>query len=66
MPVYERYVVGCYKGKRRSEMPPHIFSISDNAYNDMLISKKFVACTKIKNILSWLKQFVLLETKSEV
>ena len=24
------------KGKRKSEMPPHIFSISDNAYNDML------------------------------
>ena len=30
------HVVGCYKGKRKSEMPPHIFSISDNAYNDML------------------------------
>jgi len=40
LPVYERYVVGCYKGKRRSEMPPHIFSISDNAYNDMLINRE--------------------------
>uniref|UniRef100_H2YH64 Myosin motor domain-containing protein n=1 Tax=Ciona savignyi TaxID=51511 RepID=H2YH64_CIOSA len=39
LPVYESYVVGCYKGKRRAEMPPHIFSIADNAYNDMLRSK---------------------------
>merc|ERR1711937_74313 len=36
LPVYDDHVVGCYKGKRKSEMPPHIFSISDNAYNDML------------------------------
>merc|ERR1719393_340172 len=36
LPVYDNHVVGCYKGKRKSEMPPHIFSISDNAYNDML------------------------------
>jgi len=39
LPVYETYVVACYKGKRRGEMPPHIFSIADNAYNDMLRSK---------------------------
>ena len=30
LPVYDNHVVGCYKGKRKSEMPPHIFSISDN------------------------------------
>ena len=36
LPVYDNHVVGCYKGKRKSEMPPHIYSISDNAYNDML------------------------------
>merc|ERR1711892_823242 len=34
--VYDNHVVGCYKAKRKSEMPPHIYSISDNAYNDML------------------------------
>ena len=38
--VYDNHVVGCYKGKRKSEMPPHIFSISDNAYNDMLRERK--------------------------
>merc|ERR1711892_1102493 len=36
LPVYDNHVVGCYKGKRKSEMPPHIYSVSDNAYNDML------------------------------
>jgi len=40
LPVYDNHVVGIYKGKRKSEMPPHIFSISDNAYNDMLRERK--------------------------
>ena len=40
LPVYDNHVVGCYKGKRKSEMPPHIFSVSDNAYNDMLRERK--------------------------
>lgn len=31
-------MVAAYKGKRRSEAPPHIYSIADNAYNDMLRS----------------------------
>lgn len=39
LPVYKTEVVGAYKGKRRSEAPPHIFSIADNAYHDMLRSK---------------------------
>lgn len=32
-------MVAAYKGKRRSEAPPHIYSVADNAYNDMLRSK---------------------------
>ena len=36
LPVYDNHVVECYYNKRRSEMPPHIYSISDNAYQDML------------------------------
>uniref|UniRef100_A0AAR2LA58 Myosin-7 n=1 Tax=Pygocentrus nattereri TaxID=42514 RepID=A0AAR2LA58_PYGNA len=32
LPVYNREVVIAYRGKKRSEAPPHIFSISDNAY----------------------------------
>ena len=25
-----------YKGRRRTEMPPHIFAVADSAYRDML------------------------------
>ena len=36
LPVYDNHVVGCYKNKRKTEMPPHVYSVADNAYNDML------------------------------
>uniref|UniRef100_A0A8C2SDB2 Myosin heavy chain 7B n=1 Tax=Capra hircus TaxID=9925 RepID=A0A8C2SDB2_CAPHI len=36
LPVYTASVVAAYKGKRRSEAPPHIYAVADNAYNDML------------------------------
>ncbi|KAG7235766.1 hypothetical protein INR49_002268, partial [Caranx melampygus] len=35
LPVYNQEVVVAYRGKKRSEAPPHIFSISDNAYQYM-------------------------------
>ncbi|KAK5856139.1 hypothetical protein PBY51_007757 [Eleginops maclovinus] len=35
LPVYDAQVVDAYKGKKRIEAPPHIFSISDNAYQFM-------------------------------
>merc|ERR1711962_1168872 len=37
LPIYLDEVVGWYRGKRRTEMPPHIFAIVDNAYQNMLI-----------------------------
>ncbi|XP_016527122.1 myosin heavy chain, fast skeletal muscle-like [Poecilia formosa] len=36
LPVYDAMVVAAYRGKKRIEAPPHIFSISDNAYQFML------------------------------
>ena len=36
LPVYDMEVVNAYRGKKRMEAPPHIFSISDNAYQLML------------------------------
>ncbi|KAG7244615.1 hypothetical protein INR49_029634, partial [Caranx melampygus] len=36
LPVYDSVVVTGYRGKKRIEAPPHIFSISDNAYQFML------------------------------
>ncbi|XP_062409592.1 myosin heavy chain, fast skeletal muscle-like [Sardina pilchardus] len=36
LPVYDPEVVNAYRGKKRVEAPPHIFSVSDNAYQFML------------------------------
>ncbi|CAM5103601.1 unnamed protein product, partial [Natator depressus] len=36
LPVYNPEVVAGYRGKKRQEAAPHIFSISDNAYPFML------------------------------
>uniref|UniRef100_A0A3Q3X002 Myosin, heavy chain b n=1 Tax=Mola mola TaxID=94237 RepID=A0A3Q3X002_MOLML len=40
LPVYENQVVVSYRGKKRVEAPPHIFSISDNAYQFMLTDRE--------------------------
>ncbi|XP_061788823.1 myosin heavy chain, fast skeletal muscle-like isoform X1 [Nerophis lumbriciformis] len=40
LPVYDAKVVSGYRGKKRIEAPPHIFSISDNAYQFMLQDKE--------------------------
>uniref|UniRef100_A0AAR2JSS0 Myosin heavy chain 7 n=1 Tax=Pygocentrus nattereri TaxID=42514 RepID=A0AAR2JSS0_PYGNA len=40
LPVYNQEVVLAYRGKKRSEAPPHIFSISDNAYQYMLADRE--------------------------
>merc|ERR1719290_231196 len=37
LPIYLDEVVTWYRAKRRTEMPPHIFAIVDNAYQNMLI-----------------------------
>uniref|UniRef100_A0A7M5X456 Myosin heavy chain n=1 Tax=Clytia hemisphaerica TaxID=252671 RepID=A0A7M5X456_9CNID len=37
LPIYTDEVVKMYRGKRPSEMPPHVFAIVDTAYQDMLI-----------------------------
>ncbi|KAL6464241.1 hypothetical protein MHYP_G00265580 [Metynnis hypsauchen] len=40
LPVYDAIVVTGYRGKKRVEAPPHIFSISDNAYQFMLTDRE--------------------------
>uniref|UniRef100_A0A668AFT8 Myosin heavy chain 6 n=1 Tax=Myripristis murdjan TaxID=586833 RepID=A0A668AFT8_9TELE len=40
LPVYDQSVVTAYRGKKRTEAPPHIFSISDNAYQYMLSDRE--------------------------
>nr|XP_033500849.1 myosin-4-like [Epinephelus lanceolatus] len=40
LPVYNPEVVRAYKGKKRMEVPPHIFALSDNAYQFMLTDRE--------------------------
>ena len=35
-PIYTNTVVKMYIGKRRNEVPPHLFAISDGAYAQMM------------------------------
>ncbi len=43
-PIYTNTVVKMYIGKRRNEVPPHLFAISDGAYVQMMngINSKIV------------------------
>uniref|UniRef100_A0A914L0P7 Myosin heavy chain n=1 Tax=Meloidogyne incognita TaxID=6306 RepID=A0A914L0P7_MELIC len=36
LPIYTDSVARMYMGKRRTEMPPHLFAVSDEAYRNML------------------------------
>jgi len=39
-PIYTNRVVRLYIGKRRNEVPPHLFAISDGAYQQMMANAK--------------------------
>ncbi|GIX75879.1 myosin-11 [Caerostris extrusa] len=36
LPIYTEKVIELYKGKKRHEVPPHIFAVTDGAYRSML------------------------------
>ena len=35
-PIYTDKVIDMYKGKKRHEVPPHVYAITDTAYRSML------------------------------
>ena len=39
-PIYSQTVVKLYLGKRRNEVPPHLWAITETAYRNMLINGK--------------------------
>ena len=39
-PIYTNRVVKLYIGKRRNEVPPHLFAASDGAYQQMMNNSK--------------------------
>merc|ERR1712066_913508 len=36
LPVYGQLMIDCYRGKRRTEVPPHLYSVADTAYSNMV------------------------------
>lgn len=47
LPIYTDKVIELYKGKKRHEVPPHIFAITDSAYRSMLQDREdqSILCT---------------------
>ncbi|XP_066285206.1 myosin-7-like [Branchiostoma lanceolatum] len=44
LPIYTPNVVDMYRGKRRTEVPPHLFCVTDNAYQNMLSERQCQSC----------------------
>ena len=42
LPIYTDNVVEMYKGKKRHEVPPHVYAITDTAYRNMLQGALYV------------------------
>uniref|UniRef100_A0A8C2KA55 Myosin, heavy chain 11a, smooth muscle n=1 Tax=Cyprinus carpio TaxID=7962 RepID=A0A8C2KA55_CYPCA len=47
LPIYSEKIIEMYKGKKRHEVPPHIYSITDNAYRNMMQDREdqSILCT---------------------
>lgn len=47
LPIYTEKVIELYKGKKRHEVPPHIFAVTDGAYRSMLQDREdqAILCT---------------------
>lgn len=47
LPIYTDKVIELYKGKKRHEVPPHIFAVTDGAYRSMLQEREdqSILCT---------------------
>ena len=44
LPIYSEKIIEMYKGKKRHEVPPHIYSITDNAYRNMMQGQCLCVC----------------------
>uniref|UniRef100_T1KQZ7 Myosin motor domain-containing protein n=1 Tax=Tetranychus urticae TaxID=32264 RepID=T1KQZ7_TETUR len=47
LPIYTEKVIELYKGKKKHEVPPHIFAVTDGAYRSMLQDREdqSILCT---------------------
>uniref|UniRef100_UPI00358F0F8E myosin-10-like n=1 Tax=Myxine glutinosa TaxID=7769 RepID=UPI00358F0F8E len=47
LPIYTEQIIEMYRGKKRHEMPPHIYAVTDSAYHSMLQDREdqSILCT---------------------
>lgn len=47
LPIYTEKIIELYKGKKRHEVPPHVFAITDTAYRSMMQDREdqSILCT---------------------
>uniref|UniRef100_A0A667ZW07 Myosin-9 n=1 Tax=Myripristis murdjan TaxID=586833 RepID=A0A667ZW07_9TELE len=47
LPIYSEEIIEMYKGKKRHEMPPHIYAITDTSYRSMMQDREdqSILCT---------------------
>ena len=44
LPIYTKKVTNAYQGKRRTEVPPHLFAVADTAYANMVRDRDNQSC----------------------
>lgn len=55
LPIYSEKIIEMYKGKKRHEVPPHIYSVADNAYRNMLQGDHQSELTEYKQLAKLIK-----------
>ncbi|XP_030639155.1 myosin-9a [Chanos chanos] len=76
LPIYSEEIVDMYKGKKRHEMPPHIYAITDTAYRSMMQDREdqSILCTgesgagkteNTKKVIQYLACVASSKTKKE-
>jgi myosin heavy chain 9/10/11/14 len=50
LPIYTTNIIGMYKGRKRDQMPPHVFAIAEDAYRCMLRNREdqSILCTLVR------------------
>uniref|UniRef100_A0A673CND7 Myosin-7-like n=1 Tax=Sphaeramia orbicularis TaxID=375764 RepID=A0A673CND7_9TELE len=65
LPVYDQSVVAAYRGKKRTEAPPHIYSISDNAYQYMLAESGAGKTVNTKRVIQYFASIAAVSGKKD-
>ncbi|KAG1930685.1 myosin-10 [Pimephales promelas] len=76
LPIYTEEIVEMYKGKKRHEMPPHIYAITDTAYRSMMQDREdqSILCTgesgagkteNTKKVIQYLAHVASSKTKKD-